>query len=467
MDSGMFHAPGVGVIRLRILPHDLHTRDTRAQTIRAMLRIAIPLAFAELGWMSMYVVDNIMVGHLPNSAVAIGAASVGGALFSAFAIGGIGLMSGLDTLISQAYGAKNLPEAHRLVASGLTLAIGLSAPMVALILALTPLLGVLGVEPAIRVPAAGFLRILVWSMPVLLVYTTFRRYLQGIHYVRPVTFALVTSNLVNVLGNWMLIYGHWGAPALGIRGSALSTVIARIYLAAVLVLAVRLRDPAAFHDLRPDRNRIAALFRLGLPAALTTGFEVGVFNTTTALIATLDPVSLAAHTIALNAATVTFMVPLGISSAAAVSVGRALGAGDRRRAVDAGWTALGMAVVFEVGAALAFFLFPGEIAREYTRDVHVISFAVKLLAIAAVFQIFDGLQAVATGALRGMGNTRTAMTWNLVCYWFIGLPFGCWLCFVLHWGAVGLWDGLCLALVLIGSGLLWTWNASTKRMKNT
>jgi MATE family multidrug resistance protein len=449
------------------LPHNLHTRDTRAQTIRAMLRIAIPLAFAELGWMSMYVVDNIMVGHLPNSAVAIGAASVGGALFSAFAIGGIGLMSGLDTLISRAYGAKNLPEAHRLLASGLTLAIGFSLPMVGLILALTPVLGVLGVEPAIRAPAVGFLRILVWSMPLLLVYTTFRRYLQGIHYVRPVTFALITSNLVNVLGNWLLIYGHWGVPALGIRGSALSTVIARIYLAGALVLAVRLRDPAAFHDLRPDRDRIVALFRLGLPAALTIGFEVAVFNTTTALAATLDPVSLAAHTIALNAASVTFMVPLGISSAAAVSVGRALGAGDRRRAVDAGWTALGIAVVFELAAALAFVLVPRGIAGAYTHNAQVISLSVKLLAIAAFFQVFDGLQAVATGALRGMGNTRTPMTWNLVCYWAIGLPFGCWLGFVLQWGAVGLWDGLCLALVLIGTGLLWTWNSSTKLTKNT
>jgi MATE family multidrug resistance protein len=161
------------------------------------------------------------------------------------------------------------------------------------------------------------------------------------------------------------------------------------------------------------------------------------------------------------------MVPLGISSAAAVSVGRALGAGDRRRAVDAGWTALRIAVVFEVAAALAFIVVPRQIAWAYTRDPRVISLSVRLLAIAAFFQVFDGLQTVATGALRGMGDTRTPMTWNLVCYWVIGLPFGCWLCFVLHWGAVGLWDGLCLALVLTGTGLLWTWSASSKRIKDT
>jgi MATE family multidrug resistance protein len=430
-----------------------------------MLRIAIPLAFAELGWMSMYVVDNIMVGHLPDSAVAIGAASVGGALFSAFAIFGIGLMSGLDTLISQSFGAHDLPEAHRTLASALAIALCVSPVVAGCILGLTPLLGVLGVEPAIRRPAAGFIRILIWSLPLLLIYTTFRRYLQGIHYVRPVTFALITSNLVNVFGNWLLIYGHWGAPAMGIRGSALSTVIARLYLAGILVVFVRLRDPAAFHNLRPDWVRIVKLLRLGFPAALTIGFEVGVFNTTTALVATLDPVSLAAHTIALNAASVTYMVPLGIASAAAVSVGRALGAGDRRGAVSAGWTALGIAVVFETGSALGFVLFPRAIARAYTHDARVISFAVSLLGIAAVFQLFDGIQTVATGALRGLGNTRTPMLWNLVCYWVIGLPLGCWFGFVLHWGAVGLWDGLCLALILIGTGLLGTWRRATKLLE--
>ena len=440
--------------------------DIRARTVREMLRIAIPLAFAELGWMSMYVVDNIMVGHLRDSAVAIGAVSVGGALFSAFAIFGIGLMSGLDTLISHAYGARNLAEAHRLLAAAITLALCLSPIIAGSILGLPPLLGLLGVEPAIRAPAVSFIRIIVWSMPLLLVYTTFRRYLQGIHYVRPVTFALITSNLVNVFGNWILIYGHWGAPALGIRGSAFSTVFARLYLAGVLVLAVRLRDPAALHNLRPDWPRMSALFRLGLPAALTTGFEVGVFNTTTALVASIDPVSLAAHTIALNAASVTFMVPLGIASAAAVSVGRALGAGQRRRAVAAGWTAIGIAVVFEVGSALAFFFLPRPIARAYTHDPAVISFAVKLLWIAGVFQIFDGIQTVATGALRGMGNTRTPMIWNLVCYWVIGLPLGCWLCFDLRWGATGLWYGLCLALMLIGTGLLATWHLSTKLLQD-
>jgi multidrug resistance protein, MATE family len=425
--------------------------------VRAMLSIAIPLAFAELGWMSMSVVDNIMVGRLPDSATAIGAASIGSAFFYTFAIFGVGLMSGLDTLVSQAFGAGDLPAARGALVSGLVLAV-CGAPLLAgCILGTAPLLAAIGVTNPLRDQAIGFSRVLVWSLPLLLVYTTFRRYLQGLHHVRPVTFALISSNLVNVIGNWILIYGHWGAPAMGIRGSALSTVFARVYLAGVLVVAVCLRDPGALRGGRASLARIGELLRLGLPAAMTIAFEVGVFHTSTALAGKLDPASLAAHTIALNAASVTYMVPLGIASAAAVSVGRALGAKNRRRAVRAGWVALAIAVLFEIGSALAFVLLPRQIARVYTLDPGVISIAFNLFLVAAVFQIFDGLQTVAAGALRGMGNTRTPMVWNLVCYWVIGLPLGYWLCFTRGWGVVGLWDGLCLALVLIGAGLVGVW----------
>jgi MATE family multidrug resistance protein len=432
-----------------------------------MLRIAIPLAFAELGWMFMSVVDNVMVGRLPNSAVAISAASLGSAFFYAFAIFGTGLMAGLDTVVSHAWGAKNLSEARRSLASAFVLAACATPVVVALILATTPLLGALGVAPEIRLQATDFTRILTCSLPLLLAYSCFRRYLQGIHYVRPVTFALFTSNLVNLAGNWLLIYGHAGFPALGVRGSALSTVVARLYLASVLGFAVYRRDPDALRHFRPDRVLVHRLFRLGLPAALTIGFEVGVFNTVTALIATLDPVSLAAHTIALNAASVTYMVPLGIASAAAVSVGRALGAKDRPAAARAGWIALGHAAAYEIGAALLFFGLPKAIARIYTHDERVVSFSVALFAIAALFQLFDGLQTVATGALRGAGNTRTAMQWNLIGYWAIGLPLGCLLGFELHWGAVGFWDGLCLALILIAAGLVAKWYFLTKKWKDT
>lgn len=428
---------------------------------RAMLRIAIPLALAELGWMSMGVVDTIMVGRLPDSAVSIGAASIGNALFYVFAIFGLGLMSGLDTLVSQAFGAGDSTGARRALASGFGLAVCAAPLLAACILAAAPILALIGVTRAVRIEAVAFVRVLIWGLPLLLAYSVLRRYLQALHYVKPITFALVTANLVNAAGNWLLIFGHWGLPALGVRGSALSTVCARVYLAAVMFIAVRHRDPAAFVHMRNLFQGIGKLLRLGFPAALTIAFEVGVFNTATALAGTLDPVSLAAHTIALNAASVTYMVPLGIASAAAVSVGRAVGAGDRAGAARAGWMALRISVVFELFSALGFLVFPRQIARAYTDDPRVIALAATLLFIAAVFQLFDGLQTVATGALRGLGNTRTPMVWNLLGYWVIGLPLGCWLCFVRGWGVIGIWDGLCLALILIGLGLTAIWQKAS------
>jgi multidrug resistance protein, MATE family len=432
--------------------------------IRALLRIAIPLALAELGWVAMGLADTIMVGRLPDSAVAIGATSVGNALFYGFGVFGYGLISGLDSIVSQAFGAKDLPAVRRGMAAGLTLA-ALAAPiLISCIYAGIPLLGMIGVQPVVRVQAASFVDILVWSLPLLLLYSVFRCFLQGVHHVRPITFALVSANLVNILGNWVLIYGHWGAPAMGVRGSALSTLLARIYMAGVLFAAIRLHDPTAFRGLRVAWSEVGRLFRLGLPAAMTIGFEMGVFGTATALAGTLDPVSVAAHAIALNAASVTYMIPLGIGAAGAVSVGRAIGAGDRRAAARAGWIAIGIAAFYEVFAAISFVLFPKQIASAYTADPRVISLSGTLLGIAAVFQLFDGLQTTAGGVLRGSGDTKTALVWNLLSYWVIGLPLGYWLCFRLGWGAAGLWDGLCLALVLIGSGLLTAWarNPRTK-----
>ncbi len=435
-----------------------------ANDLRTMLRIAVPLALAELGWMAMSVVDNIMVGGLPDSALAIGSTSVGSALFYGVAIFGLGTMSGLDTLVSQAFGAGDWKAGRQALRAGMALAIVMAPLLMLAVAAGAPLLGVIGVRPEVLVGALQFNSVLLWSLPPLFVYATFRRYLQGIHYVRPVMFGLVTANLVNLLGNWLLIFGHWGAPAMGIRGSALSTVIARIYLACVMVVGVGIRDREVLRGLRPDFSHMWTLLKLGLPAGITIGLEVGIFNLATAVAGKLDAVSLASHTIALNAAAVTYMVPLGIASAAAVSVGRALGAGDPRGAHRAGWTAIGLTVVFEMCTAVAFFTLGRSIASVYTHDERVISFVSVLFVIAAVFQLFDGLQTVATGALRGLGNTRTPMVWNLVGYWVIALPLGYWWCFPAGLGAVGLWYGLCLGLFLIGVGLTWVWARESQRI---
>jgi MATE family multidrug resistance protein len=437
-----------------------HFRDE----LPPMLSLAAPLVLAELSWMGMAFVDTLMVGRLPNSAVAIGAVSIASVMFYAVAILGSGTLLGLDTLVSQAFGAGQIEECHAALLDGMYISLALTPLLMGLMeFACVPLLRYIGVDPTVLRESIPYLNTLNWSLLPLFVYFGARRYLQGMNLVKPVVFAMVSANLVNLLGNWMFIYGHLGAPRLGIVGSGWSTCVARIYMALVLLGYI------AYHDrryktglrhvrLQPHFQRIRKLLRLGVPAGLQMSLEVGVFAAATALIGKLDPVSLAAHQIALNMASITYMVPLGISSAAAVRVGQAIGRRDARGASHAGWSAIALGSGFMACAALAFLLVPRHIARIYTPDPAVIRMAVSLFAVAAVFQLFDGLQVVATGALRGAGETHIPMVTNLVSYWFLGLPAGAYLCFQLHWGAVGMWAGLCIGLVLIGSILLFVWS---------
>jgi MATE family multidrug resistance protein len=301
-------------------------------------------------------------------------------------------------------------------------------------------------------------------------YFAVRRCLQAMDMVRPVAFALVSANLVNAFGNWILIYGKWGAPAMGAVGSGWSTAIARGYMAAVLVGYLLWYDHRHRTDLlktpvEVDLPRIRRLIMLGLPAAMQITLESGVFALVTALIARLGAVPLASHQIALNTVALTYMVPLGIASAAAVRVGQAIGRKDAAGAAGAGGTAIFLGAAFMSGASIGLLVFPRWIARLYTPDEAVIRSTVSLLAAGAAFQLFDGIQTVATGALRGAGDTRTPMLCHLTAYWIIGLPLGAWLCFRRGWGAFGLWAGLSLALILIGIVLLFAWRTTVGRLQ--
>ena len=429
---------------------------------RPLLSLAWPLVLAEIGWMAMGIIDTIMVGRLPDSAVAIGAVSLGSILFSTCSIFGGCLLLGLDTVVSQAYGAGRMADCHRALWSALYLCAALTPALMMVTVAMAAGLPRFGVNPRILPQAAAYLRILNWGTLPLMLYFAIRRYLQGVGLVKPVMFTLVSANAINLFGNWVLIYGHLGFRAMGTDGSAWATGAARVYMVGVLVSSAlyydRARRPGLLHvPLAPDWPRLARLLRLGVPVATQVVLEIGVFASATALIARLDAASLAGHQIALNLASLTFMVPLGISSAAAVRVGHLIGQRDPGAAGRAGWSALACGVAFMSLAAVAFLTIPERIARIYTADPAVIHMSVTLLAIAAVFQMFDGCQVVVAGALRGTGDTRTPMWCNLLFYWFVGLPLGMWLCFRAGWGAAGLWTGLCCGLILIGSVLLAVW----------
>jgi MATE family multidrug resistance protein len=411
--------------------------------------------------MAMNTVDIIMVGQLGPAA--IGAIGIGGNAFYCLAIFGLGLLLGLDTLVSQSHGAGNRSDTHRSLAQGVYAAFLIAMPLMVAFRFLPPIFDIFGVNPIVSALAGPFLLALSWSTLPLLLYGAFRRYLQGIGRVRPVMFALISANIVNWFFNWLLI------PKLGVVGSALSTCLARVYMAGTLLFFIWWYErafEAGFRSLlrKPDLRRMARLLGLGLPAATQILLEIGAFGAAGVLAARLAPAALAAHQIALSCASVSYMVPLGISSAAAVAVGQAVGRGAPDVARRSGYIALGLAVAFMACAALAFWFIPQPILRIYTSDAGVIGSAAGLLAIAALFQLFDGVQIVATGALRGIGETGVPMLVNLGGYWMFGLPVGYLLCFHAGRGVTGLWWGLTLALVAIALILLYSWDQRSRKI---
>ena len=433
------------------------------------LRLAWPVIVAELGWMFMGVVDTLMVGRVAPEA--IGAVGLGSILYFSAAIFGMGLLLGLDTFVSQSFGAGQLRECHRWLRAGVHLACLATLPLCAVSWTMVALMPALGLHPDVLRMTAPYVTVVAFGSLPLLLYAAFRRYLQAVGLVRPVMVTLVAANLVNAGANWVLIFGNLGMPALGVTGAAYATNIGRLFMAAALLTAIVRHERehrAGLFDipfLQVEWPRIKRLFRLGAPAATQLTAEVGVFGAVAALAGRIDPVALAAHQVALNLASVTFMVPLGLASAGAVRVGHAIG----RRSVDGAARAGGAVIALALGAmsasALLFVTGAEPLVRIFTDDAAVVATGVTLVRVAAAFQLFDGLQVVTTGTLRGLGDTRTPMLANLIGHWLIALPIAAFGGFTLGYGVVGLWVGLSVGLTLVGLFLVVVWTRAVRRLQ--
>lgn len=426
-----------------------------------MASLAWPLVLAEIGWLLMGIVDTIMVS--PLGPAAIGAVGAGSIIFMAIMMPGFGVLLALDTFVSQSFGANRIDDCHRWLFAGVQLAVVLTVVLSLAAAGSVLLLPSFGFHPEVLAELTPYMTHLVWSVAPLFGYLVFRRYLQAMHVVRPVMIALVAANIVNIISNWLLIEGRYGLPALGVVGAAYATVSSRLCLAVFtfgVVLHRERRRPSGLHDVPfvIDVRRMREIVRLGLPAAGQILMEVGVFAAASALAGRIAPAAAAAHQIVLNIAGFIFMVPYGIGSAAAVRVGHAVGRRDPVGVRRAGWVALGLSTAMMSASAVMFTVMPEWLVRIFTDDPGVLAVGVPLLFVAAVFQLFDGVQTVATGALRGLGETRIPMFANLVGHWFIGLPVGYSLCFAYGWGVQGLWVGLALGLTLIGMVLLAVWH---------
>jgi len=340
----------------------LKPKDIRAE-LPALLHLAIPLIAGELGWMAMSVVDTVMVGRLPNSAVSMAAAALSQVLFNTLTFGIGGILLGLDTVISQAFGAKELHQANRWLLHGLVLAVALAAALSAILMLTPAMLLHLPVDQTVLTLAAPALRGLTYGALPLLLYFALRRYLQAANHGRSIAFALISANIINASGDWLLMYGHrfhlagltLAIPAFGVLGSAWSTSFSRLYLMAVLLIALILADRRHHYGLRKvvsqttsrriEFQHLRKLFLLGAPAGAQIFVEIAIFALVTTLIATFGPVPLAGHEVALQCASTTFMVPFAISSATAVRVGHAIGRvragfGTLNEVAAAGWTGI-------------------------------------------------------------------------------------------------------------------------------
>jgi len=434
--------------------------------IRSMTQLAVPVVLAEVGWFAMSLVDTVMVG--PLGPAALGAVGTGSILFMTLMVFGFGTLLALDTFVSQSYGAGRIDECHRWLFAGLQLALVLAVLLMSASFVGLAWLPSFGFHPAVLAELSAYMQPLVWSAPPLLAYVVFRRYLQAMNIVRPVMIALVAANLMNLFVNWVLIFGHLGMPAMGVVGAAYATVASRLVLAASLfgiILYNERGTPSGLHDVpfaEWQADRMWRIFRLGWPAALQITLEVGVFAAASALSGRIGPLASAANQVVLNIAGLIFMIPFGLGSAAAVRVGQAIGRRDLPGMRLAGWTALGLGSVVMTVSAVLFLTVPEWLIRVYSADVEVIELGVVLLLICSVFQLFDGLQTVATGALRGLGETRAPMVLNLIGHWLVGLPIGYVLCFNRDWGVAGLWAGLSTGIILIGSALVYVWHVKSR-----
>jgi MATE family multidrug resistance protein len=421
----------------------------------AMVRLALPIVVVQLGQMLMGVADTVMVGRV--SADAIAAVALGNLYFFGAAIFGMGALMALDPVVAQAVGAGDSMAVARGVQRGLIISIALSLVATALLLPARPVLGLLHQPPQVADVAATYARIEIAGIVPFYVFAALRQSLQALKRIAPIVGAIVAGNLVNVGLNYLWIYGKLGFPAAGAVGSAWATVVARWIMLGLLVVV-------AWHELRPQllpprRDALAwqplrRMIALGAPIGIQYELEYGVFAVVGIMMGWMGTAQLAGHQVALNLASLTFMVPLGVSAAAAVLVGHAVGRGDIAEARRAAAAGLVCGVGFMAASALVMLTFPRFLAGIYTPDVGVAALAASLIPIAGVFQVFDGIQVVSVGILRGVGDTRAPMVVNLLGFWLVGLPVSAALGFAAGAGPRGLWWGLTVGLVLVGVVLI-------------
>jgi MATE family multidrug resistance protein len=421
------------------------------------LRLAGPVAVAQLSTIAMQVMDVAMVGRYGS--VDLGGMGLGNALASTFLLISMGILTAVSPQVSQAEGAGDRPACGRAMGQGLWIALFLSIGMMVTMLFAQPLLEALGQERHLARLAQTFVIPLSLGFPGALGFIALRQFVEGLSLTRPAMYIALGGMVLNGVLNQVLIYGRLGLPALGVAGSGISTAIVNwLSLIALALYIWRSERFSPYHvsDVfhGPRWGEMKRILVIGVPIGVSFGLEVGAFAFTSVFMGWFGPQAIAAHQIALNVVSTTFMIPLGISIAGAVRVGQARGRGDLAAVQRAGWITFCLAGGFMVQSATVLLSIPGLLMSIYTRDPAVIEIGLLLLAVGAAFQTFDGIQVAGTGVLRGLKDTRIPMFANMLAYWGIGVPVGYLLGVRLGWGPAGLWWGLTCGLGTAGTAHL-------------
>jgi MATE family multidrug resistance protein len=425
--------------------------------LRRLTALALPIAATQVSNMLLGVVDTLMLGRF--SVEALSAASLANVWIWGTLHLGMGVLFGVDPIVAQAHGARDGARAAFALQRGLVLALGLSVPLALAWLGTEEFLRATGQDAALSAAAERYTRLQMPSVLFFLAFVALRQYLQGREIVRPALVVILFANVVNAVFNYALIYGHFGLPRLGLEGAAIATSLSRaVCLLALVALVLRFRlhegawVPWSRRAFAP--RGLAEILALGIPVGVQVSLEAWAFSGAALLAGLIGAHELAAHTIVLNMAALSFMMPLGIALAAVTRVGNLIGARRPDAAQRAAWVALALGGGVMASSAMLFLALREWLPRLYTADATVVALAAGILPIAAAFQIFDGVQVVGCGVLRGMGRTRPAAVFNGISYWLLGIPLGWWLGLGAGWGLAGIWWGLCIGLAVVASLLV-------------
>ncbi len=429
--------------------------------LRATVALALPLIGTQLAQIATMTTDVVLLGRLSADALAAGA--LGANVVYVLSTFTLGVLMAVSPLVAQAVGRRLhfVRDARRSVRQGLWAAVAVGVPCMIVIWHTEMILLAIGQDPVNASGAAGYARAMLWGFLPAAGFMLLRFFVAALERPRPALVVMVLAVLLNGVLAWGLIFGRFGLPGLGVVGAGIATSIANIFsFVALLGFILVDRRLRRFHVLgrlwRPDWRRFVEMFRVGLPIGLILLLEVGLFSAAVQLMGLIGTAEIAAHQIAIQCASLAFMVALGIAQAVTVRIGLFAGARDPMGIKRAGWVALGLGTAFMSSTALLMWTVPHALAGlfvdlERPENARVVSLAVAFLGLAALFQVFDGVQAIALGALRGLKDTRVPAMFAVFGYWVVGFPIGAALAFKAGMGGVGVWWGLTIGLVVVAA----------------